>query len=105
MENFTIHVNPEQLRVKANSVQSSISVMRSAVAEISRIDNEFKDYWGVMAREAKNNEMKTYMGFVETVLARLSEHPADLMQMAGIYDTAEKENTGKSADLMTDVIV
>jgi len=105
MNGFTLHVDPDQLKAKAGSVQISISAMRSAVEEIDRIANGFKGYWGVMAREAKDEELKTYMEYAENILLRLSEHPKDLLQMAGIYEAAEKDNTEKSADLMTDVIV
>ncbi len=105
MEEFKIHVNPDQLRIKAGTVQTSISAMRSAISEISRTAKGFNNYWGVMAREAKADELEKIMESADMALLRLSEHPTDLLQMAGIYETAETQNTERSADLMTDVIV
>jgi len=41
---------------------------------------------------------------VQTLLAKLREHPTDLIKMAGIYTTAEKENIALANALPNDAI-
>ena len=57
-------------------------------------------------RQTRDREsFASYENDIQFLIRRLSEHPVDLLEMAGIYSEAEKSATETNAKLQTNQIV
>lgn len=102
---IVLKVTPEILKKKADSITKSISTIEKELKEIGTVVLGTKKYW---EGDASNTHQKFYKAIEEdvpTVAKRLKEHPKDLLAMADIYDTTEKENQQMANKLPGNIIV
>lgn len=105
MAGFQLKVTPDVLKTQAQTIQNEIGVVEKQWSNIETLINRSKGYW---EGEASQQHIKYYGEVkkpVKQVIKRLKEHPTDLLKMAGIYDTAEKEAAGLTNSLPDEVII
>lgn len=105
MADFKLKVTPDVLKSQAQAIKSEISSIEKQWANIETLIKRSKGYW---EGEASQQHIKYYNEVkepVKKVIKRLKEHPDDLLKMAGIYDTAEKQAASLANTLPDDVIV
>lgn len=94
MGNVTLRVSPEAMRQQALQIQTDVNSIRQQLQYIGDIVLRSTAYW---EGEASNSHISSYNSEIksrcEEVLRRLYEQPDDLLRMAGIYETTEKEDT------------
>ena len=99
-----LKVSTNELTAKSNQIQSEIEAIRREFSSIGSIVNSSSGYW----RGDASNQHKNYYKRIEPdmmkALKRLGEHPKDLLQMAGIYESAEAEAAETATSLPADVI-
>lgn len=105
MAEIVLRVTPEVLEQKAEEFSTILDGIRSSFDQILNISSRTKGYWQGEAGDQDRKGYASYEEEVQAVLKRLEEHPADLLSMAGIYRTAEKEAVSTNAALQTDQIV
>lgn len=103
--NFKIRVETEALRAKAGTVSGLVSRMESQLDELNRMIERTSVYWIGEGGSAKREDYAKKRATVETMVKRLREYPDDLLQMAGIYEDAEKEAEQLPQSLPSNVIV
>lgn len=103
--NFKIRVETGTLKAKADTVTSLVSRMEGQLDELNRVIERTAGYWIGEGGTAKREDYAKQRATVETMVRRLREYPDDLLQMAGIYEGAEKEATQLPQSLPGDVIV
>lgn len=100
----TVVVRTEVLKEKAQTVKTEIAKMNHYLDELATRLEGTRGYWigeaGDLHRRLYNEQKEN----VAYMMKRLSEHPDDLMQMAGVYEAAENENTSVGQSLSGDVI-
>ena len=104
MASITLKVSPQQLKSKSAEIKKSIDAFEKNWNQASQLIRASKSYW---AGDASNSHQKIYQECQEDVrqiLRRLKEHPSDLLQMAGVYEAAEKEAQAFAGSLPSDVI-
>jgi WXG100 family type VII secretion target len=102
--NFQIRVKPDDLRSTAGNVQGTLSTFRNQWGDLIRLIEHTQSYWKGKGAEAKRAEISIMEKDVARMISRISEYPPDLMEMAGLYDTAESTNTTSFGMLPIDVI-
>lgn len=102
--NVNIKVNTTVLRNKADTVSKSISNMDKCLLQLQDIINRTSYYWIGEAGDLHRKMYKEQKPKIEEMMKRLKEHPADLLEMAGVYESAEARIQSISAELPNDVI-
>lgn len=105
MAGFQLKVTPDVLKTQAQTIRSEINSVEKQWKNIETLIIRSKGYW---EGEASQQHIKFYnevKDSVNQVIKRLKEHPDDLLKMAGIYDTAEKEAAGLTTSLPDEVII
>lgn len=102
---FAIKVDTGTLRTKADTVSNQISTMEKQLDELKQTVTRTADYWIGNGGDARRNEYIEKQAIVEEMIRRLKEYPVDLLQMAGVYERAEKETTQIPQSLSADMII
>lgn len=102
---FIIKVTPDKLLSGANDITNEINRLESSWKKIGSIITNSKNYWEGDASNMHQKYYKEVQEQVDQILKRLKEHPADLLQMAGLYQEAEKSASAVANSLPMDVIV
>ena len=105
MSAITIKVTTEGLLSKADIVKTKVAQMQRDIDEAERLLNNTASYWLGDAGDKKRRDFQKRKQQADQVVRRLSEYPRDLLEMAGIYVAAERENASKPASLPTDFII
>jgi uncharacterized protein YukE len=104
LKDARIKVDTSTLVNKAVETSRSISKMENSLARLDTIIKRTSYYWigeaGERHREIYNGEKSE----VNAMMARLREHPKDLLEMANVYNLAEKEIQQVSKGLPGDLI-
>lgn len=103
MADFTLKVSPDTLIRQADAIQKNVQLIRQHFDNINRRVNKSKNYW---EGEASNLHVRTYSGINEQcgeIVKRLSEHPNDLLKMAGIYSENETKIVEESNSLQSNI--
>ena len=100
-----LRVNTKVMKAKAGQVSSEIKAAEAQWKKLRDTVKASKGYWQGDASLEHQNYLKEVSDDVDRIFKRLKEHPTDLLKMAGIYDSAEKENIEKPAGLPTDFII
>ncbi|MDE6916700.1 MAG: WXG100 family type VII secretion target [Lachnospiraceae bacterium] len=99
-----LKVTPEQLQTKAQVTTDNIAQLKTVFENIGSIVARTQNYWigeaGDLHRRLYTDEREQ----IEELFARLSEHPADLEQIAQTYLNVEKVVENISLELPGDVI-
>ena len=102
--NARIKVNTQVLKQKAEEFTVSLNSLRLECDELDSVFNGTKNYWRGDAADRQRTIYAEYKQELYAILNRLQEHPADLKQMAGIYEGAENSNVQTVLNLPKDVI-
>ena len=105
MSAITIKVTTEELQAKADIVKVKVAQMQADINEAERLLNNTASYWLGDAGDKKRKDFQKKKQQADEVVRRLSEYPRDLLERAGIYVAAEKENASRPASLPTDFII
>ena len=100
-----LKVNTDALTAKASEVSDSINQLKNELADIQDIVSRSSGYWVGLAGDKARKEFKELEDDAQTVIKRFSEHPADLLTMAGVYSEAERMIAEQNSALPTDIIV
>lgn len=99
-----LKVTPEQLQTKAATTKENIARLTDCFERISSIISRTGNYWigeaGDLHRKLYTDENDN----IQEMLARLSEHPTDLEQIARTYLNVENEVENIAMELPGDVI-
>lgn len=104
-ENMVLRVTPEILEGKAEEFSDVVREIRTHFEQIKSVSEKTKGYWQGEAGNLDREGYKSYNDDISFILRRLGEHPDDLLAMAGIYRSAEKNIASNNARLKTNEIV
>ncbi|MDO5131596.1 MAG: hypothetical protein Q4D81_01280 [Eubacteriales bacterium] len=102
--NVTINVNDESLLGAASTLKERIRNMQESYANVMEIVQNTSRYWVGLAGDEHRSAFQEQQDEIDHILARLSEHPDDLLTIAGIYVEKEKEAEEISRTPVTEVI-
>lgn len=102
--NIQLKVTPEQLKAKASEVSAEIKEMQSAFEELASIVSRTSVYWLGEAGDCHRRIFEGNREEVEIMIRRLKEHPADLLQMADLYEKTEEKIQEATEALPADII-
>ncbi len=97
-------VNTELMREKALTAAEKIQKMETALEELEAAVGRTGGYWIGEAANAHRAYFTEKKPEIEEAWKRLKEDVSDLQQMAGIYETGEREAASEAADLPGDVV-
>lgn len=83
-------VQPGQLAAQASVVEQRINVLEREFEDMERLLRGTSSYWTGEAGNLHREKYMAYKNFIEEMVRRYREHVADLRQMAGVYETAER---------------
>lgn len=105
MDNLVLRVTPETLETKADEFSTVVRQLDTCFSRIQTISSKTKGYWHGDAGDCDRSGYASYQDDIRFIIRRLSEHPTDLLQMAGIYKEAERDAADTNSQLKTDTIV
>lgn len=105
MEEMKIKVSTDVLKSKAATVDGLIRKMDQQYDELYRHIKNVARYWKGEASEKSMERCEEDRKLVMNMLHRLMEYPVDLREMAGIYETGEKQANDATSSLPFDVII
>ncbi len=100
-----LRVTPEVLKTKAVEVEGGIKDLEKDFSNIQDLVARTSGYWTGLAGDSARKMFDDLKDDTAAVIKRFSDHPRNLLTMAGIYDLAETTNTDSGNKLPTDVIV
>ena len=99
-----IKVTPDVLRRQADEVESLVKGIKVKFDSIKTVMDKTKGHWIGWGGDAHRAGYEAGKADLEEILKRLLEHPVDLRQMAGVYDSTESKIVTKALSLPTDAI-
>ncbi len=105
MANIELKVTPAELKAKAGEITSEINRIEQDFQKIAQAVSTSRGYWEGDASQAHQNYYTSYQDEIASVIAKLKEHPEDLLKMAGIYEATENQAVQTSQMLSQDVII
>lgn len=100
-----LKVSPDVMKNQAQAITGEIRKIETEWKKMEEVITRSNYYW---QGEASNIHQKSYHKVkteVEKVIRRLNEHPADLLEMAGVYIKVENEAVQSADALPDDVLV
>ncbi|MBQ9349099.1 MAG: hypothetical protein IJT94_17460 [Oscillibacter sp.] len=104
MSEIELRVTPEALRQKAGEFTDLVRAMRSHAARISSLSGRTRNYWQGRAGDQDRAGFRMYLEELSPELDRLDGQIQRLLNMAGVYRSAEADAAGTMASLKTDII-
>lgn len=104
-ENMVLRVTPEILERKAEEFQGVVKEIQSHFERIQSVSAKTKGYWQGDAGDRDRESFASYQDDISFIVRRLEEHPTDLLSMAGIYRSAEKDVVSTNVKLKVNEIV
>ena len=105
MGGFKLKVTPDILKSQAQIINQEINLIEKQWANIETLIKRSKGYWEGDASQQHINYYKEFKEPISQIIKMLKEHPNDLLKMAGIYDSAEKEAAELTTSLPDEVII
>lgn len=103
MAEFTIKVSPEVMIQQADAIKGSINVIRQQFSAIEERVRHSSGYWEGEASSLHTTQFASIKETCEDVSQRLSEHPDDLLKMAGLYAESENKSAEEANSLMSNI--
>ncbi len=103
MSDFIIKVSTEEMIRQSNEIEKTVGEIKTQFENISRLAEGSARYW---EGEAENLHLSSFRRISESheeIIRRLSEHPRDLMTMAGIYAEGEEKSSEDANSLQNNV--
>lgn len=105
MSDMKIRVTTQELKSRADDVKEKTAHLKSAIEETERMINMTSSYWIGRAGDAKRKEFVRKKEMKRDMIGRLGEYTTDLLEMAGIYESAEGDIAERTSALSSDVIM
>ena len=105
MESFSFRVTPSVLEEKAGEFSDIVSEIETQFGQIEEISARTNGYWRGEAGDKNREGFASYKDDIKAMLARLKEHPMNLLQMAGLYSNVENDALDANQKLDTSGIV
>ena len=99
-----IKVSTEVLNNKAAEVSKELDAMRRDFDTLRQTVQNSTSYWIGEAGDLHRQLFAEQSDDIDLILSRLSEHPVDLQQIAGVYAGMEAEFQSMSGELPADVL-
>ena len=99
-----LKVTPEILQTQAQTTTNNITKMKAEFDKIETIITRTGNYWIGEAGDAHRKVYTDEKADIQEMLARLSEHPTDLEQIANTYLQVESEVKELAQELPGDII-
>ena len=103
-DGMTVKVSGEALKSATQTAQSHINRMAQIFESVEQLVSRSSSYWIGQAGDAHRRAYESRKEEIREALKRLKEHPADLMTMASVYDSAESAAREMAAGLPSDVL-
>lgn len=103
--NMILRVAPELLEGKAEEFETVIKEIQGHFDRIQSVSVKTKGYWVGDAGNRDRENFASYQEDISFIVRRLKEHPTDLLSMAGIYRSAEKDVVSTNVKLKINEIV
>lgn len=100
-----LKVSTDTLREKADEISDSIAVISREWQDLSDTVTQSTSYWEGDTSDKHQKYLNSVRDDVDMIIRRLSEHPTDLLKMAGIYEGAEDEASDLAKALPANVIL
>ena len=97
-------VTPEQLNQKAVEVERNVANMRKRFENMRTLVEKSMGYWVGEAGDLHRKNYGDQKDNIDQILRRLSEHPADLREIAQTYTSVELKVQEIAVDLPGDVL-
>ena len=104
-EDLTVKISTEKLADASQSIEKKVNSLKAAFESMTEAIDRTRGYWLGEAGEAHRRAYRQMQPHQEEVLKRLQEQAGDLAQIAGIWETAERETEELDLTLPDDVIV
>ena len=102
---LALGVTPESLKSKSEEVSTDIENMNTEIQALITEVSETSQYWLGDAGNAERLKMEENVDTLNAIIERLRTYPPRLMQMAGIYETAESDNVATASATKTDIVM
>ena len=103
--NCEVLVEPQVLYDKASTMGTLLSNLKTQLESVDQTVKATEVTWKGEAADLYRNMFYIHSGLMEIIIARLEEHPTDLIEISGVYTKTEIVNNMVSESLPSDVIV
>lgn len=94
-----IVVTTEQLIDKANQAETYLGRMQSSFEILKKLMDGTTSFWTGQASDAHRDRYNSRLSRIDEMLQRYREHISDLREMAGVYDSSNREVENAIDDL------
>lgn len=105
MADFTFRVTPAVLEQKAEEFSTLVSEIEIHFNRLEETASRTRGYWQGEAGNQSREGYASYWDDIQHIVKRLSDHPVNLLKMAGIYKRVEHQAQERAARLETENIV
>jgi len=99
-----LKVTPAELKKASGEVSKKIADIKAACRELGETIDKSASYWEGEASNLHREKYNKIKEDIETVISTMEHRPADLLTMAGLYDSAEAANMGLAESLQNSLI-
>ena len=100
---LALGVTPELLKSKSGEVSADIETMAAAIRVMDSEINGTGSYWRGDAGEQQRRKFNDHVAEINQLMERLRTYPTRILQMAGIYETAEENNVVVASSMTADL--
>lgn len=104
MAEITIRVNPEVLISKASDIERGLQAIERDLRNINTQITNSKSFWEGDASNAHQERYQRINAEIEKLMPKLTKNPSNLLQMAGIYRSAERDSQAVAQSLPSNPI-
>ena len=97
-------IHPEEIRTEAGNLSEAIESIEGAVRNIEGLINDSSRFWEGITADRHQAAWRQLQESFRTVLAKLKEHPVELLETAGEAETVMQEAVSRVTALSTDII-
>ena len=105
MLEFTMKVSPETMINQADEIKGSVDRIRQQFAMIEECVRRSSGYWEGEASNLHTTSFAKIKESCDVITRCLSEHPDDLLKMAGLYIDSETKSIEESNSLQNNIIL
>ncbi len=95
---------PEELTIASNDMSNRLKEMQVCIEEVDQIVRASERYWLGEASDHFRNLFLKERPVIDEIIARLNEHPRELIEIAGNYIDTEHLLESLAQELPSDVI-
>ena len=100
---LALGVTPEMMKAKSSDVSADIEAMKKNVDAMKKEIEDTSGYWKGEAGNLQRRQFDELMQELYKMFDRLNTYPTRILQMAGIYETAEDNSVTIASATTTDI--